>query len=78
MKINITDHKTIIVPAGTREDLEIPLLQSLVAVIGQEVPTDDEKEMITAVVMTNTIPHHIIATITQLVKTETDTGDIIS
>ena len=61
-----------------REDLEIPLLQSLVVVIGQEVPTDDEKEMITEVVMTNTIPHLIIATITQLVKTETDTGDIIS
>ena len=60
------------------EDLEIPLLQSLVVAIGQEVPTDDEKEMITVVVMTNTIPHHIIATITQLVKTETDTGDTIS
>jgi hypothetical protein len=78
VKINITDHKTIIVPAGMREDLDIHLLQNLVAVVGQEVPTDDEKEMITAVVTTNTIPHHIIATITQLVKTETDTGDIIS
>lgn len=75
----IDDQKdqTIIVMIETSEDSDTRHLRTITVVVGPEVLTDGETEIIIAVNMTN-ITHTIITVTTQETITRTDKGDMIS